>query len=525
MKNYEASFKRILAGLLVFGLMLIFVISSSCDADIEVDQTVEEIESATPIISSFSPSSAEILEDVLVEGEFLQFVDRATIGGIPTEIKSKISDTQILLRVDPAVVSGSIILINDLSRQGAENLEFTATSTESLTVSYPVPSVTSAIPSEATANDLLIIEGANLGVVSSVTFGGVPGVISFQENGVIVVKVPNPGTLAPVAINLVYNSNSGEITQELSASFLVNIPTPELSTVPRIMSRDNVVVIKGDNMDFTSSVTVDGVNAEILELDEDQDPEDEINFMVPPGVTTGITEVIITDTEMRQTIFNIPYINGPYYEYYDFDNKAVETVRDNKNGDPSEVVLSLGEDQSEQPRFTGMTESFGNRYLHLDYPKATTSTLVSIYGYQFSTGGVDYGTEEMAQESAALADPAGRFGGNPVLHFWMRINGADCRTKIYLGTSSAQRRESNGPLLDTGGEWVLVAVRLNGFMDSAADFSRFHFRLTAGNSDDNIPRSVDYDWIIVTDRVLTEFGAVDYSAASITDQTNWKDQG
>ncbi|WP_298311549.1 IPT/TIG domain-containing protein [uncultured Aquimarina sp.] len=519
MKNYEASFKRILAGLLVFGLMLIFVISSSCDADIEVDQTVEEIESATPIISSFSPSSAEILEDVLVEGEFLQFVDRATIGGIPTEIKSKISDTQILLRVDPAVVSGPIILINDLSRQGAENLEFTATSTESLTVSYPVPSVTSAIPSEATANDLLIIEGANLGVVSSVTFGGVPGVISFQENGVIVVTVPNPGTLAPVAINLIYNSNSGEIAQELSASFLVNIPTPEPSNTPRIMTKDNVVTITGNNMDFTSSVTINGVDTEIL---ESENPITQLNFIVPATIQTGIVEVILTDTEMRQTIFNIPYINGPYYEYYDFDTKALETVRDNKNGDPTEVVLSLGEDEAEQPRFPGMTESFGSRYLHLDYPKATTSTLASIYCYDFSD---DFGTEEMGEESAALLDPAGRFGGNPVLHFWMRINGANCRTKIYLGTSSAQRRESNGPLLDTGGEWVLVAVRLNGFMDSAADFSRFHFRLTAGSSSDNIPRSADYDWIIVTDRVLTEFGAVDYSAASITDETNWKDQG
>ncbi|WP_299246533.1 IPT/TIG domain-containing protein [uncultured Aquimarina sp.] len=515
MKNYEAYFKRILAGLLVFCLMLIFVISSSCDADIEVDQTVEEIESATPIINSFSPSSVEILDEVLVEGEFLQFVDRATIGGVPTEIKSKISDTQILLTVVPAAISGDIVLINDLSRQGAENLEFTATSTESLTVSYPVPSVTSAIPSEATANDLLIIEGANLGVVSSVTFGGVAGVISFQENGVIVVTVPNPGTLAPVAVNLTYNSNSGEIEQELSSSFLVNIPTPEPSNVPRIMTRDNMVTITGDNINFTSSVTVDGIEAAITTTPTN------LTFMVPSGVTTGITEVIITDTENRQNVFNIPYINGPYYEYYDFDTKALETVRDNKN-DPTEVVLSLGEEESEQPRFTGMTEPFGNRYLHLDYPRATTSTLASIYCYDFSD---DFGTEEMGEESAALLDPAGRFGGNPVLHFWLRINGANCRTKIYLGTSSDQRRESNGPLLDTGGEWVLVAVRLNGFMDSAADFSRFHFRLTAGSSSDNIPRSADYDWIIVTDRVLTEFGAVDYSAASITDQTNWKDQG
>ncbi|WP_299256483.1 IPT/TIG domain-containing protein [uncultured Aquimarina sp.] len=515
MKNYEASFKRILAGLLVFCLMLIFVISSSCDADIEVDQTVEEIESATPIISSFSPPSAEILEDVLVEGEFLQFVDRATIGGIPTEIKSKISDTQILLRVDPAVVSGQIVLINDLSRQGAENLEFTATSTESLTVSYPVPSVESTIPSEATANDLLIIEGANLGVVSSVTFGGVAGVISFQESGVIVVTVPNPGTLDPVSVNLTYNSNSGEISQELSSSFLVNIPTPEPSNVPRIMTRDNVVTIVGNNINFTTSVTVDGTEAVITTTTT------ELTFMVPADVQTGITEVIITDTEMRQTVFNIPYINGPYYEYYDFDSKALQTVRDNKN-DPTEVVLSIGEEESEQPRFTGMTEPFGSRYLHLDYPKATTSTLASIYCYDFSD---DFGTEEMGEESAALLDPAGRFGGDPVLHFWMRINGANCRTKIYLGTSSAQRRESNGPLLDTAGEWVLVAVRLNGFMDSAADFSRFHLRLTAGSSSDNIPRSADYDWIIVTDRVLTEFGAVDYSAASITDETNWKDQG
>ncbi|WP_299185137.1 hypothetical protein [uncultured Aquimarina sp.] len=508
MKNYEASFKRILAGLLVFCLMLIFVISSSCDADIEVDQTVEQIESATPIISSFSPTSAEILEEILVEGEFLQFVDRATIGGIPTQIKSRVSDTQILLSVDPAVVSGPIVLINDLSRQGAENLEFTATSTESLTVSYPVPSVTSTIPSEATANDLLIMEGSNLGVVSSVIFGGVPGEISFQENDVIVITIPNPGTLDPVSVSLTYNSNTGQISQELSSSFLVNIPTPEPSNVPRIMTRDNMVTITGNNINFTTSVTIDGIEAEITTS------ATVLTFMVPSGVTTGISEVIITDTEMRQTIFNIPYIDGEYIEMVDMDVTSLDSWELDTGSccDPL-ATHEVVEDPTRQPTIpdsNGNPVQFGNGFYRVNYGTIDGST-VSRLNVE------DVVNSSTTDRLANLFDGTS-FNGNPVLHFFMRTE--DSPTfRLYIGTDSNPRRELQSNFRNTGGEWRLIAVALNDFVTgSGRNPAKINFRPSPSSSSSQpAVKFAEYDWFIITDRVLTEFGALDYTDTSSTE--------
>jgi len=505
MKNYEASFKRILAGLLVFCLMLIFVISSSCDADVEVEQTVEEIESATPVITSFSPTSVEILDEVLVDGEFLQFVDRATIGGIPTTIKSRISDTQILLRVDPATVPGPIVLINDLSRQGAENLEFTATSSESLNISYPVPTITSTIPSEATANDLLIIEGSNLDVVSNVTFGDVEGMISFQEDGVIVVTIPNPGVLDPVVVNLVYNSNNGQIAQELSPAFTVNIPTPEPDTVPRIISRDNMVTIVGDNMNFTTSVTVDG-NEAVIETTPTR-----LTFMAPAQVVTGIAEIVITDTENRQTTFNIPYINGEYIEMIDMDTTSLDAWDLNLREDPL-ATQQIITDPSRQPTFLDANSNpvqFGNGFYRINYGTQDGSTVARI------------NVEDVV--SAATTDrlsnlfDGSSFNGNPVLHFFMRTE--DRPTfRLYVGTQSNPRRELQSNFRSTGGEWRLVAVALNDFITGPGrDPGKINFRPSPSSSSSQpAEKFAEYDWFIITDRVLTEFGAVDYTDTSST---------
>ncbi|GAA0729846.1 hypothetical protein GCM10009430_40440 [Aquimarina litoralis] len=489
--------------------MLIFVISSSCDADVEVDQTVEEIESATPIITGFSPTSVNVTETILVEGEFLQFVDRAFIGDVETEIASRVSDTQILLRVSlDAPSTGNIMLINDLARQGQDNLEFTATSTDVVSVNFPTPSITTTLATEATANDVLVIEGNAVNLITAITFGDVEATIAFQSEDAIAIIVPNPGTLDSVEVTFSYNSSNGIITESLSPAFLVNIPTPEASATPRIMTRDNTVIIKGSNMEFTNSVTVNSIEVEITKKEES-----ELNFMVPPEIPTGIAEVVITDTEDRQTIFNIPYINGEYVEMFDMDSTPIDFWNLRTDRDDT-VTHEEVTDPLEQPifRINGGTETFpfGNSYYRVNYIQRSSSGL--------SEGSVDEVVNPEELDKLANMYDGNNFNGTPVLHFFMRTN-EKASMRFHMGNSD--RREITSNFRNTNGEWLLIAVELNNPIDNrfiiGGNPADIQFRLTPTSSS-SVPeiKSGEYDWFIITDKVLTEFGAVNWTDTNST---------
>ncbi len=536
MKNPKTYFGKVLASSLVLGLMLIFVISSSCDADVEVEQTIEDINSETPIITSFSPTEVDVLGLITVEGEYLQFVDKAFINGVECIIHSRIGANRIVLQATTDNETGPITLQNQLFLDDGseEPLVFEATSAENVTITFPELELnTSTLPAETLVNQTVAIEGTGLSTVTSVTFGGVEATIEFQDNSTVVVSTPNvPKDVGEAGVDVVvsYLTTGGETFQTITTDYVIIVPLPEINSRPRIMYLDNEVLLNGTDLNLTAQVILsdgvagDGVNdgtdditATITESDANS-----LKFTIPNTAGTGLYDISLVDADGNANVIeDVAYINGAYYEYYDFDDDALSTVRDAKN-DPDQVVLSIDDDENNQPSFAGSTVPFGSKHLKIDYPIATTSTLAYIYGYE-SNG---FSNPEQAAESAALNDPEGRFGGNPVLHYWVKLDGADSRTKIYLGTASSQRRESNGDLIaDTGGEWVLVAVELNGFMDSAANFAQFHLRLTAGSSGDDIPRAARYDWIMVTDRVLTELGAVNYTPSSLTDETFWKDQG
>src|SRR5690606_25908679 len=106
---------------------------------------------------------------------------------------------------------------------------------------------------------------------------------------------------------------------------------------------------------------------------------------------------------------------------------------------------------------------------------------------------------------------AGNFGDNAVLHFWLHTENTQPILKLYIGgTGAANRRQLSGSDINTGGEWKLFAVRLNGFIPSISSIgSTFEFRFNTGSGVAEFPVKTNLDWIIVTDSVLTEFGAVD----------------
>jgi hypothetical protein len=88
----------------------------------------------------------------------------------------------LVLRVPASAKNGAIRLVTSAQNE--------AVSSQELTVSYPVPVVSSTVPDIALVNANLIIEGSNLAQVSKVMFGTHEAIIEFKQAAAIIIKVP-----------------------------------------------------------------------------------------------------------------------------------------------------------------------------------------------------------------------------------------------------------------------------------------------------------------------------------------------
>ncbi|WP_146250752.1 IPT/TIG domain-containing protein [Nonlabens dokdonensis] len=464
--------------LLLLGFITVVLIA--CEADLEIDQTVAEIKSEQPTISSFSPGTAPVNSLVDIEGTFLNFVTEAYIGNIEAQITSRITGQRLQIQVPNNAVSGVIKLVTD---EGKE-----AVSSESLTVTYPVPTVTTALPANGDVNSLINIIGTDLVGITGVTFGGTAGTIEFQEDQALVVRVPN--NVGIVDVVLTYLTSNGPAVLTASTNFEIILPQPTIGGFPAVLTRDNEVIVVGQDMNLITDGDVDGFPVII----NSQSPT-EIRFNVPSSVQTGYVDINLNfqgGGTITQT--GTPYINGQFEQLYEFDS------------DPASVfVVDYSKDPNAMPSINGnvVQPPFpGNQYYALTMNTATGSTVARAKFADTST-------------NPAYADVlnSGNYGDNPVMHFWMHTEGTNPTFKIYIGGgSSSDRRQLDtytAPGLNIN-EWNLYAVRLNGFIPNGQNTAgAFDLRLTPGSSSSPVPEIINLDWIIVTDRVLTEFGAID----------------
>lgn len=469
MKNWYKVF-------LLLGLMTVVLIA--CEADLEIDQTVAEIKSEQPTISSFSPGTAPVNSLVDIEGTFLNFVTEAYIGNVEAQITSRITGQRLQVRVPNDATSGTIKLVTD---EGKE-----ATSTETLTITYPVPTVTTALPANGDVNSIINIIGTNLVSVTEVSFGGTQGNIEFQEDQALVVRIPN--NVGIVDVVLKYLTNNGPADLIASNAFEVILPQPTIGGFPAVITRDNEVIITGQDMNL---ITDGDVGGELITINS-QSPT-EIRFDVPLLVQTGYVDINLNfqgGGTITQT--SIPYINGQFEQLYEFDSDPASVFAIDFSKDPNAVASING--NVSQPPFPG------NNYYALEMNTSTSSTVARAKIHDTST-------------SSTFNDilNSGNYGDNPILHFWMNTENTDMAFKIYLGgTGSSNRRSFQGSLANTGGNWKLHAVRLNGFIPNQTSVNNvFELRITPGSSSATVPAYFNFDWLIVTDRVLTEFGAVD----------------
>ncbi|MDD7887523.1 IPT/TIG domain-containing protein [Flavivirga sp. 57AJ16] len=469
------------------GLLIVFLLTItaslqvffSCDADVEVDQTVEEILSAQPTIASISPGTANILTKVIITGDYLNFADKAYIGDTACQITQRVNGKTLEIEVAANASSGSIKIVTSAGKE--------AVSSEVLNVTYPTPSITTTFPESATVNDNIVIEGTNLESISRITFGDMEGVIQFKEGQALVVSVPN-NEVSPVEVNYYYNSSSGEVSGPLSSSFNILIPTPIIDAWPSLMSRDNEVTLVGTDMNLITSISVGGETVAFNTATATS-----VSFNVPSAVVTGYQDIVVSySTSSKITQPSVPYINGQFESYIEFDSYTEDVFVINYSKDPLATQQLNG--NVPQPPFPGSS------YYNLNMNTGTGSTIARMR--------LD---RETNNDTFPYVLDEGHFNNNAVMHFWINTEDTEPILKIYMGgTSSVNRRQLSGPDINTGGEWKLYAVRLNGFIPSVTSTgSGFEFRFNTGSSVSVFPVIVNLDWIIVTDSVLTEFGAID----------------
>ena len=459
-------------------LGLVFFLSS-CEADTEIDQTVDEILSAQPTIESFSPQTANIQTKVTVTGTNLNFAETAFIGGVECTISQRVNSETLEIEIAPDAVSGPIKIVTSAEKE--------AISQNDITVTYPTPSISSDFPDNGEVNQNITIEGENLEVITRIAFGETEGTIQFQESLAMVVSIPNSDvTIGDV--RAYYNTNSGESSILLKDDFEIVIPTPNITNWPSLTSRDNEVTITGDNLNLVNSLSFGGETVTFNTLSSTS-----LSFNIPANVATGYHDIVVDYGDSSTITQNdVPHINGQYESYIEFDayDESVFTVDASK--DPLAVQQLNG--VVAQPSFPG------DYYYNLEMNTGTGSTIGRMKIH-----------EETTNTTLNNILDAGNFGDNPVLHFWINTEGTEPIFKIYIGgTSSDNRRELSGSNTNTGNQWKLYAVRLNGFIPSISSVSNvFEIRLNTGSSQDTFPVKINLDWFIVTDSVLTEFGAED----------------
>lgn len=202
---------------------------TSCNEQIKV--TVEE--KKVPVLNVFSPNEGKVGTEITVEGENLSNVNNVTIGGGKADIKYRIDNNKMVIKVTAESLSGKIKVINEIGEsESAENFNIT----------YATPSILS-IPETFEVGSVILIEGNNLEVVSKITFGtdNIEGEITYQSENEILVIVPN---VDEANVRLVYFDGTSE--QTVTPDNVPEINKPE----PIFDSFDTTEANEGATIDF-----------------------------------------------------------------------------------------------------------------------------------------------------------------------------------------------------------------------------------------------------------------------------------
>ncbi len=251
---------------MLVGLILVSLFIGGCDEEVSVfEQKV-----ASPIVSSFTPSTGAVGTDLTINGDFLTDVDTVKIGGVLAQIKSRVSKNQLVVNVLPECKSGVVSVHNSTGW---------IASSESFTMEYIIPTLAS-FSSTAKVNDVMEIRGTKMYGVFKVYLRQNDGVdveakILNRREDELFVEVPYfMGANAKVVLTYLTQSSSQNVIS--ADDFSLTKPTPLVTNKPVEGQVKTTVELAGENLSVIDKVMVGEFQAQIVSRDSQA-----ISFIVP----------------------------------------------------------------------------------------------------------------------------------------------------------------------------------------------------------------------------------------------------
>jgi uncharacterized protein (TIGR03437 family) len=221
--------------------------------------------SPTPIVSSFSPTSALVGEQVTIAGSNFVNINGVQFNGTTASTFTVNSTTQITATVPSGAATGKISVTNDVET-GISADDFTVLS----------PTITSFTPASGVVGTEVTITGANFTGVSAVKFNGLSA-STFTVDSATQIRATVPAGATNGKISVTTPSGTGLSEND----FGVNPPIiTSFSPASGVVGTE--VTVNGSNIMGTTNVTFNGI-AGFFTVDSPS----QVRAIVPAAATSG----------------------------------------------------------------------------------------------------------------------------------------------------------------------------------------------------------------------------------------------
>lgn len=238
-------------------LLLMIAFNYGCNEKLVYNTTEEK----APVIGSFEPATGRSGDEITIKGENLGKVDAVYFGDSLATIKYRISNSELVAKLNKGCVSGTITVENNIG---------SSSSADEFTINYPVPTISDFADAKLLPNSLMKIEGTNLDVAYGVYFGSSKADIVEATDSFFLVQVPFFAEAEePANVSLTYNDN-GTIKQAVSTGKITLFRIfPEFNVVPGQGTTNTEITFGGANLTLIDEILFNDISASIVSQTSD----------------------------------------------------------------------------------------------------------------------------------------------------------------------------------------------------------------------------------------------------------------
>lgn len=296
-------------------LMLMITFNYGCNEEL-VYNTIEE---KMPVIESFEPVTGRSGDEITIKGDFLGKVSAVYFGDSLATVKYRISNNELVAKLNKGSVSGNITLQNNMG---------SVSSAVEFTVIYPVPTITDFADKQVLPNSTMKISGTNLDVVYGVYFGSSKATVIESNEDFFLVRVPFfEEAEEPANVSFTYNDNGVLKQAKSTGKISLYRILPAFNVVPDQGVTKTNITFEGENLTLIDEILFDDKVASVVSKTGDKlvVSVSEAQFSVTTtGVTVKATYFGGTQVETLHENFKIivPTIN--YYSGIRLNSRGAE---------------------------------------------------------------------------------------------------------------------------------------------------------------------------------------------------------